>query len=246
MRQIWPAERAGDVSESDLLRLYGFPADAHRWLAVNFVSSADGAVEVAGRSRALTNSADRKVYPLGAALADVLLVGAATAVAERFGEAAHADWQLAVRRAQGLAEVAPIAVVTTGASLPPDAPVLTKVSTPTIVLTCAAASAERRAAWQATGARVLVHGTTSVDLPSALNELAELGLRRIHCDGGPRLFGAALAAGVVDELRLTIAPLLLAGAAGRIAAGYDLDPRRLRLASALTEDDTLLLRYLLD
>ncbi|MES4831787.1 dihydrofolate reductase family protein, partial [Streptomyces anthocyanicus] len=74
--------------------------------------------------------------------------------------------------------------------------------------------------------------------------LTRRGLRRIDCEGGPRLFGALTAAGLVDELRLTVSPLLTAGPAGRIATGPPIPPTGLRLATALAEDDTLLLRYL--
>jgi len=44
-------------------------------------------------------------------------------------------------------------------------------------------------------------------------------MRRIDCEGGPRLIGALLAAGLVDELRLTISPMLVVGTAGRITNG---------------------------
>ncbi|MGH3494218.1 MAG: dihydrofolate reductase family protein, partial [Sciscionella sp.] len=94
-------------------------------------------------------------------------------------------------------------------------------------------------------AEVIVAGGDTVDLAAALGRLAERGLRRVDCEGGPRLFAALLAAGVVDELRLTISPFLLAGTADRITAGGAIDPATLRLDTVVAEDDTLLLRYLL-
>lgn len=244
MHRIWPPEHSGPVDDRELEALYDYPAQP-TWLAVNFVSSADGAVEIAGRSRGLSNPADRKVYPLGSDLADVILVGATTAITEEFRGVRPDEWMAELRRRHGLAPVPPIAVVTSGASLPVDAPVLTDVLTPTIVLTCEKAPAELRAAWAGAGADVVVAGTDQVDLAAAVDTLGARGLRRIHCDGGPHLFGAALAAGVVDELRLTISPLLVAGTAGRIAGGAGIDPAALRLDSVLAEGDTLLLRYLL-
>jgi riboflavin biosynthesis pyrimidine reductase len=137
-----------------------------------------------------------------------------------------------------------VAVVTTGRSLPPDAPVITEAQVPTIVITPAVTQEAERKAWSAAGARVLIAGTETVDFAHAVNELAGQGLGRIDCEGGPRLFGSLLAAGVVDELRLTVAPLLVSGTAERIATGAGIDATSLELASVLAERDTLLLRYL--
>ncbi|HEY3683285.1 MAG TPA: dihydrofolate reductase family protein [Streptosporangiaceae bacterium] len=244
MHRVWPPEQAGPVDAAGLEELYGYPGD-RPWLVVNFVSSADGAVEVAGTSRGLTNAADRQVYPLSSDLADVRLVGGRTAVVEGFRGVRPGDQDAELRKRHGLAAIPPIAVVTTGRTLPADAPVITDVLTPTIVVTCESAPEDLRREWAAAGAEVLVAGARSVDFTVARAALAERGLCRVHCDGGPHLFGSLLAAGVVDELRLTVAPLLVSGVAGRIAEGAAIDPARLRLASVLTEDDTLVLRYLL-
>ena len=71
-----------------------------------------------------------------------------------------------------------------------------------------------------------------------------MGLTRIHCEGGPRLFGELARRGAVDELCLTISPLLAGGGAGRITSGPAAEtPVGLALAHVVTADDTLLLRY---
>lgn len=245
MQRIWPSAASGAVDQAGLEDLYDYPSDRPTWLAVNFVCSADGAVEIAGRSRALSNSTDRQVYPIGSDLADVILVGATTAITDEFRGIKPTEELVALRERHGLAGVPRIAVVTSGNSLPPDSPVITDVHTPTIVLTCASASPELREAWASAGAEVILAGTETVDLGSAADALAQRGLTRIHCDGGPSVFAAALAAGIVDELRLTISPLLVAGTAERIANGTSIPPTALTLDSVLAEDDTLLLRYLL-
>ena len=132
IRQVWPSPR--ELAEDDLEQLYRYP-DGPRWVAVNFVSSTDGAITVEGRSAGLSTPADRIVYRLGNDLADVVLVGAGTAMAEGF-EGMRPDENTAARRRRfGLAPVAPVAVVTKGRSLPPDAPVITKAAVPTLVFT---------------------------------------------------------------------------------------------------------------
>ncbi|MFI1753656.1 dihydrofolate reductase family protein [Streptomyces sp. NPDC020571] len=243
MHLIWPAEQARPIDDDELERLYTYP-DRERWLAVNFVASADGAVEIGGLARPLSTPPDRKVLRLGSDLADVLLIGATTAMVEGF-RGVHPDQDtLDRRRRHGLAGVPPTAVVTTGRSLPPDAPVITRARVPTLVLTCASVPVPTRRAWQEAGAEVVVAGEDTVDLAAAVAALTRRGLRRIDCEGGPHLFGALTGAGLVDELRLTVSPLLAAGPAGRIATSPLVRPTDLHLATALAEGGTLLLRYL--
>ncbi len=237
IRQVWPAGR--DLADADLEQLYAYPADP-RWVAVNFVSSADGAITVDGVSGALSTPADRIVYRLGNDLADVVLVGAGTAVAEGF-EGMRPDERTAERRRRfGLAPIAPVAVVTSGRSLPADASVITKAAVPTLVFTSAAAPVSLRAAWASNGARVfVVDGVSGV-----VSTLVAEGLGRIDCEGGPKLFGSLIEAGVVDEFRLTVAPFLVAGTSSRAAVGGVVDPAGLELASVLTDGASVLLRYL--
>ncbi|MEV6622408.1 dihydrofolate reductase family protein [Amycolatopsis sp. NPDC051106] len=230
IRQVWPVDRGLD--DHDLEQLYQYPAGP-RWVAVNFVSSTDGASTVEGRSAALSTPADRIVYRLGNDLADVVLVGAGTAMAEGF-EGMRPDARTAERRRRfGLAPIAPVAVVTTGRSLPPDAPVITK-----------AAPSSLRDGWVANGARVFVVGASEVSAAEVVSTLAAEGLARIDCEGGPRLFGSLIEAGVVDEFRLTVAPFLVSGTSSRVAVGAAIDPASLELASVLTDGNSVLLRYL--
>jgi riboflavin biosynthesis pyrimidine reductase len=243
MRFIWPSDGSRVVDDDELERLYRYPADP-KWLAVNYVSSADGAVQVGGKARRLSNPPDRRVLRLGSDLADVLLVGASTAMIEEF-RGVHPDEEtLRRRRRHGLRDIPPTAVVTTGRTLPADAPVITKAQVPSIVVTCESAPPDKLAAWAEAGAELLIVGADTVDLSAAVRSLVERGLGGIDCEGGPHLFGSLIEAGLVDELRLTVSPLLVSGTAGRIAAGTDIEPVDLEVASVLAEDGVMLLRYL--
>lgn len=252
MHQLWPLP-ARPIDDEALEGLYRYPEDDRpagprgprdRWVAVNFVSSLDGGIEIDGRSAGLSTPADRRVFELGHDLADVVLLGSGTALAEDYPglrpDAVTADR----RRRHGLSEVAPLAVVTSG-TLPADATSIVDVQVPTIVITCAAAPAPQQEAWRAAGAEVLLAGDGTVDLPLVLTRLADHGHRRIDCEGGPHLVGTLLAADLVDEFRLSIAPLAVAGRAGRVATSADpLDsPRGFEIASLLVDDGTLLVRY---
>ncbi|RRO13145.1 pyrimidine reductase family protein [Saccharopolyspora rhizosphaerae] len=241
MRQLWPD--AATLDDRQLEDLYTYPAD-ERWLVVNFVSSADGAVELDGTARGLSTPADQEVLKLGSDLADVMLVGATTAMAEGF-RGKHPDTATRERRLRhGLSEVPPTAVVTSGDSLPADAPVITEAETPTIVITCATAPGEKLNAWREAGADLLITGMGSVNLATATKSLAERGLRHVDCEGGPHLFGGLLAAGLVDELRLTVSPMLVSGSHSRIATGELFDTLELELASVVSEEGAMMMRYL--
>ena len=90
-------------------------------------------------------------------------------------------------------------------------------------------------------------GRDSVDLAAGLAALRRRGLGQLLCEGGPHLFGALTSADLVDELCLTVAPLLAGAAPGRITAGPDSAPRALPLRHALAAGDgVLMLRYARD
>ncbi|WP_324273312.1 dihydrofolate reductase family protein [Blastococcus brunescens] len=133
-------------------------------------------------------------------------------------------------------------MVSRRASLAPDDRLVAGAVSPTVLVTCEAADPDRRAALAEAGARVLVCGDDDVDLPLALDRLAELGIEQVLCEGGPGLLHSALTAGVVDELDLSIAPALVGGEA-RLLGGALPDPARLRLRQVLEEDGTLFARY---
>lgn len=245
MDRIWPADQAS-LQDSELEALYEHPADRGRaWVRVNFVSSLDGAVAASGSSRGLSNPADRQVLGLVRDLCDVVLVGARTAEVEGYRGLRRIGRRTERRQRFGLTpEVPPIALVTGRCSVAPDSPLLTDTLVPPIILTSSAAPARRREQLADAGADVVVTGEQHVDLAAALRALEERGLLRVACEGGPTLFGELVAADLVDELCLTVAPVLAGGDAGRIANGPNPDDLRgMRLLSALHAESALLLRY---
>lgn len=246
MHALWPIEALPpELTDAELERLYDYPPDlAAPWVQANMVASADGAATVDGRSAGLSHPADKRVFALGRDLADVVLVGAGTAEAEKYAGVKPGELRTGRREARGLSELPPVAVVSNHCSLPPDARLLTDTLVPPIVLTCAAAPAARREALANAGAEVVITGEDAVDLPTAMRYLGNRGLRRVDCEGGPRLLAAMLAADLVDQLCLTIAPLLTGAGADRIVAGPIAESTRsLRLASVLHSEGFLLLRY---
>jgi len=77
-----------------------------------------------------------------------------------------------------------------------------------------------------------------------MHELGARGARTVLAEGGPTLNGDLARARLLDELCVTLSPLLASGDAKRIIAGSTLDElERLRLRSVCGEDDYLFLRY---
>lgn len=186
-----------------------------RWLRVNMVTSLDGAATGAdGVSGSIGSPADQEVFALLRALADVVVVGAGTVRAEGYTPLAVASRWHTVRAELGLAPELPLVVVSRRGDLPEqvrvrDGSVLAAVPDSVAGIARAAVGADQ----------VLVCGRDTVDVPALVAALAEQGWHRPQLEGGPSLLGAALAAGVVDELALTIAPHLVGGPSGRIVAG---------------------------
>jgi riboflavin biosynthesis pyrimidine reductase len=231
---------APELSADDLVEAYRLPPG--RAVRVNFITSLDGAVAVDGRSGGLGTPGDKAVFRTLRALADVVLVGHGTAAAEGY-RPMDADSAVGrLRTALGRPATAPIAVVSRRASLAPG----DRLAVPsTVLITCAAADPGRRAALAEAGVDVLVCGEDDVDLRAALDALAERGLEHVTCEGGPALFRAALAAGLVDELDLSIAPALVGGETRLLGDERLADAARPRLRQVLEEDGVLFTRYAL-
>lgn len=235
----------GPVRDLDqLAELYATPED---WWRANFVTTVDGAVTGAdGRSGTINNAADKVVFDLLRALADVVVVGAGTARAEGYGPIEPLSDGLAAvrRRVTGRAAPASLVVVSASAQIPagllgasPGAVMLATTSD-------APADALGEAAQELGEAHVLVGGAGPVDPVWLRGELACRGATRILCEGGPTLLRSLLLGGVLDELCLTTSPLLVGGRGPRLVEGLELR-RDIRPVLVLEESGTLLTRWLL-
>jgi len=232
---------------------------AENWLEsggvrVNFISSADGAATSAGLSRGLQTPGDNRVFAALRDLADVILVGAATAAAEGYRPSEPGSARRTIRESYGLPAAPAIAVVSASLSLDLTAPLFAAAkAAPTIVVTSSAAPMARRndiIDLAGTATRLQVVETPAmaggVDFAEAVASLRQLGYSRILCEGGPRLFGAGLESGAVDELCLSYSPLLVGPSGPRIVAGPEElagFPQPLRLTGLLEEDGALFARY---
>ncbi len=219
------------------------PTDERPWLMMNMAASVDGRISVGGVSGPLSGPADRRVFHALRTVADVILVAAGTVRAESYGPPASDEGERARRRANGVWPVARLAIVTGRVDLDFDAPLFHDEASRPIVVTGEAAPAGRVAEARRV-ADVIVAGDRNVEPARALRELRELGARVALLEGGPRLNAAVVGAGLVDEVCLTVSPILVGGDGPGIVDGPGPDvPVELELAHVLTEDGSLFLRY---
>jgi riboflavin biosynthesis pyrimidine reductase len=215
-------------------------------VALNMIATADGRATLTGRSGPIGGAADRELFRALRASADAVLVGAGTVRTERYGRMLRDPSLRELRERHGL-EPEPLACIVSGRlALPEDIPLLREPGARVVVLTASEASLPE------TGAEIdyVRAGEGQLDLAAAIAELAgRFSVATVMCEGGPHLARQLLAAGALDEIFLTISPLLAGGEpsggeALRMLAGAELEPpARLELLGALRSGSFLFLRY---
>jgi riboflavin-specific deaminase-like protein len=247
VKQLFPLP-GGDVDVDAALSLYGNQdrrAGPDRpYVVVNMVASIDGVTAVDGVSKALGSPTDRAIFLRLRDLADAIVVGAATARAERYGPARPTSAAQAARLERGQAARPPIVVVSRSVDFDWETPFFADADPCPILLVPEDVDRGKRDR-AAQSADVMTSGTGAVDLPAALGQLRDRGIEMLLCEGGPTLNAQLLGAGLVDELCLTVAPVLVGGPQSRgiIAGGITHAALSFPLAHVLEEDSFLYLRY---
>jgi riboflavin biosynthesis pyrimidine reductase len=205
----------------------------------SMIASIDGRAAVQGRSVGLGHPADRALLRELRTGVDAILVGTTTIGAERYANLLDPE-QRAHRVVRGMDEHPLVATVSRDLRLPLGAPIFAEPETRLLAFTESAAPAPRVAA------RLEVHrfAPGRLTLQAALNELAARGTRGVLCEGGPTLLRRLVAEDCLDDLLLTVSPLLAAGDAPAILEGPGLgEPARLALREVHRADDHLFLHY---
>jgi riboflavin biosynthesis pyrimidine reductase len=247
MQMLWPEAR----DDVDAVQVYGEddrPAPAGRpWVLANMIDSVDGsAADADGRSGGLGGPADKAVFSAIRGVADVVVAGAATVMIEDYGPARPPAAVRERRLARGQSPAPRVAVVSAALHLDPEQRLFREAdpeALPLVLTVAQADPASRRRLAEV--AEVHTVGDAAVDWDRALELLATtVGARVVLCEGGPRTIGTLVTADLLDELCLTVAPMLVGGDGPRIASGpAPAVPRPLALAHALLADDNLFLRY---
>ena len=230
------------LDRDTLLELYRIDDRREGRVRVNFVSSIDGAITRDGSSSGLNNEADKAVFDTLRALCDVIVVGAGTVRAEGYGGVRVSDADAEWRIRHGLAPQPRVAIVSSSLDIEPTHAAFARAPVRAMVITHASAPADRRAALGDV-ADVLECGVDGIDMAARVEKLALAGHPQILCEGGPRLIGALIEADRIDEMCVTVSPVLEGGDAGRMSRGAALASREMRLDHAVADGDTVFLRY---
>jgi riboflavin biosynthesis pyrimidine reductase len=188
------------------------------YVVVNMVESVDGRAALEGRTKELSSEPDRAVFHALRTAVDAVMVGTGTLRAERYGRMVRSEERQEIRRARGL-EPEPLSIICSrSGDFPTDIPLFSDPA-----------------------ARLATY-TTPSPAEALRRAHEEHGVRSVLCEGGPTLNAAMLAEGVIDELFVTLAPLLAGGAAPLtiLTEGH---PTPLELRWLLEGDGELFLRY---
>jgi riboflavin biosynthesis pyrimidine reductase len=210
-------------------------------VVADMVATVDGRAAISGRSVGLGNDADRALLRELRAEADAILVGTGTLAAERYANLL--DDEARERRAAAGRPPHPVVVtVSRRMALPvPEAPVFSEPGVPILAFAEAGTAAE---APSVAADLTVVALPAPLSLAAALAELHARGVRGVLCEGGPSLLRRLVAEGLLDDLCVTVAPLLAAGGAPSILEGDALgDPARLALRDVHRSDDHVFLHY---
>lgn len=246
MRQLLP----DPIDDVDPLACYSadrrIAPEGSVWLLIDMVASLDGATSIGGRSAGLSSPGDRSVFHALRAVADAVVVGAQTARAERY-QLPNVPAQVAEARVAAGRRPAPeLVVVSQSLRFPDDQPFLAADGRRAVIATATEVDPARLAG-VSTRAQVIEVGRDAVDPARLMAWFADRGHRIVVCEGGPTLNGRLLAADLVDEICLSIAPVAVSGASSRAVVGeVQQVPTHFRIARVLEQGGTLFVRYVRD
>lgn len=214
------------------------------WVTGHMVAGLDGTAAIGGRVGALSTKPDQALFRRMRQIADVVLVGAETVRREGYAPIRLSEHAQARRRARGQSQTPSVAVVSRSLELDWSAEVFAAAPADarTLVITCATADPGRLAAAKQ-AATVIVAGQERVDPAMAMQALAELGHGVVLCEGGPRWLGELVAADRLDELCLSISPLMGGDPLPVSVTPSGAGVARFELKGTMVEDHTLFLRY---
>ena len=246
MKRIFPSEMNLDpIDFYDQIRT---PHIDRPWLLLNMITSIDGSTHISGTSGGLGGPADQKVLGTLRSFADVILVGSGTVHAENYrtphvpgGESGKRR----IEREQG--RLPRLAVVSGSGNLDPEIPMFDQdelEGAKPLIYTSENGNKNLPENFEEK-AEVVTLGVEPVDLSFVLTDLFDRGAKVVLAEGGPSLNHQLIEAKLVDELCLTISPLLVGGKSSGIINGpLFSNPHQFQLNGLATEDKFLFCRYL--
>lgn len=243
MDQIFPST----VENVDSVEIYAAdnrPSPNDRpWVMANMISSIDGAIEIDGLSGGLGGPGDKAVFSAIRGVADVIIAGAGTVIAENYRRPQTSERIQQLRVERGQSALPRIAIVSNSWRIDPEHQVFDPEARP-FAIAPRNAPAEKMAAIEPV-ADIIRAGDDRVDLREALTALHALGARTVLVEGGPTLNAAFAAEDLLDEFCLSFSPTLAGGTGGRVVGASDkTTAHSMVLDRALHQDSFVFYRYL--
>jgi riboflavin biosynthesis pyrimidine reductase len=231
---------AAEEAYADLGLIEGALPD-RPYVVANMIASTDGRATLGGRTEGISSDTDRVLFHSLRAQVDAVMVGTATIAIERYGPLARRPEVRARRAALGLPETPLCVTASRSMELPVDTPLFQDPGSHVVVLT----NSDREPPPCACRLTVERLPGEELDLCAGMARLRERhGVRAMLHEGGPTLLAAMLEPGLVDELFLSMSPLLVAGDEPSLLEGTALErPLALRLVTVMEEESFLYLRY---
>lgn len=244
LKRIHPApEGTPTVDAREAYREIEFAARADQlrpYTVVNMVATVDGQGRIGSNTATLGDTADAALFATLRERVDCVMAGPRTISVEQYNAPARSDQVRQRRVTAGLAERPVVATITRSGNMPVDAPLFDDPELHVVVF------GGRPPDFAGVNAQVTCHEAVEPRaVARALRE--EFGVRALLLEGGPALNAPFFAEELVDELFLTLAPVLVGGDPPFPIIADALPTRQqLHLISALTGDDHLFLRYRVD
>lgn len=217
---------------------FGAPPTGRPFTIVNMIATVDGQGRLGADTAELGGEVDKRLFVKLREQVDCVLAGTRTIQSEQYKGPASKQQTRSARKARGLRERPLFSTISRSGSLPWSAPVFQDEG-----IECVVFSAAELAVGQARAKITQVHETEPSAVARVLSE--RFGVRCLLLEGGPALNAVFFAAGLVDELFLTVAPLLAGGSDPFPIVSGDLGPGAgLQLRGAMLDHEQYLyLRY---
>jgi riboflavin-specific deaminase-like protein len=242
-RQLFPQSRT--VTVDDALSALDPAEHAGRelpYMLVNFVCTVDGRAAFGGRSGPIGDEGDRQLFHGLRERVDAVMAGTSTLRTENYGRITSKPYRRERRAKRGLTPEPLACMLTRSGDVPTEIPLFAEPEARIVVFT----PADLDTSGCAAQVDVVRLDPGELTMTTAMRRLAaDYGVRMLLCEGGPTLFGSLLREELVDELFLTLAPMLAGGDSGPpITTGPPLSELlELTLLWQLERDGSLFLRY---
>ena len=218
------------------------PREGRPWVMLNIVESIDGATAVDGGASALNDADDRELFLSLRAVADVVMNGAETVRAENLGPVRLNEERARHRVDAGISGSPTTVILSRSLSLDHNLRIFSDPDRRPTVITGMDADPERVASLRPVAEVVQIEHLDGAGIVSALGDASV-----ILCEGGPTINSLLIRDGLVDEVNLTISPVLALGNSKRVASGAPLRvPTAMRLDRRLIGEQSLFLRFVRD